>query len=79
MSNPTRKKQNSASVGKVYLVGAGPGDPGLITVRGLDVLKNCDAVVFDALANPVLLDQAPASAQRIDVGKRAKFHKLTQD
>lgn len=63
----------------MFLVGAGPGDPGLITVAGLDALRRCDAVVFDALANPVLLDQAPATAERYDVGKRAKFHKLTQD
>lgn len=66
-------------LGKVCLVGAGPGDPGLITVTGLERLRVCDAVVFDALANPVLLAQAPESAQRIDVGKRARAHKLTQD
>lgn len=65
--------------GKVCLVGAGPGDPGLITVTGLRSLRNCDVVVFDALANPVLLAEAPDNAQRIDVGKRAKHHKLTQD
>ncbi|MFN3166803.1 MAG: uroporphyrinogen-III C-methyltransferase [Phycisphaeraceae bacterium] len=65
--------------GRVVLVGAGPGDPGLITVAGMEALKAADAVVFDALANPVLLDAAPASAERYDVGKRAKFHKLTQD
>eukprot|EP00752_Nemacystus_decipiens_P016097 g14393.t1 len=65
--------------GRVWLVGAGPGDPGLITVAGLGALKACDAVVFDALANPVLLDQATATAERYDVGKRAKAHKLTQD
>lgn len=67
------------SVGKVCLVGAGPGDPGLITVTGLARLRNADVVVFDALANPVLLAEAPDVAERIDVGKRAKHHKLTQD
>ncbi|MEM9419065.1 MAG: uroporphyrinogen-III C-methyltransferase [Planctomycetota bacterium] len=66
-------------IGKVCLVGAGPGDPGLITVTGLQRLRSCDVVVFDALANPVLLAEAPDNAQRIDVGKRAKHHKLTQD
>ena len=43
----------------VYLVGGGPGDPGLITVRGRDLLANCDAIVYDALANPILLEKAP--------------------
>ena len=79
MTNPTSKNEKSLPEGRVWLVGAGPGDPGLITVAGMDVLRSCDVVVFDALANPVLLDQAPASAERYDVGKRAKNHKLTQD
>ncbi|MEM6259233.1 MAG: uroporphyrinogen-III C-methyltransferase [Planctomycetota bacterium] len=77
MTHPNPKSEDSS--GSVFLVGAGPGDPGLITVSGLEALRSCDAVVFDALANPVLLDQAPESAERYDVGKRAKFHKLTQD
>lgn len=77
MTDPATK--NEESPGRVYLVGAGPGDPGLITVAGLDALRTCDAVVFDALVNPVLLDQAPPQAERYDVGKRAKHHKLTQD
>lgn len=68
-----------SAAGTVYLVGAGPGDPGLITVTGRDLLRRADAVVYDALANPVLLAQAPASARRLDVGKRARHHKLTQD
>lgn len=61
------------------LVGAGPGDPGLITVAGLARLRAAEVVVYDALANPVLLAEAPADAERIDVGKRAKQHKLSQD
>lgn len=77
MTDPTAN--NEVSSGRVWLVGAGPGDPGLITVAGLDALRSCNAVVFDALANPVLLDQAPEHAERYDVGKRAKNHKLTQD
>lgn len=63
----------------VYLVGAGPGDPGLITVRGLELLRRADVVVHDALANPALLDEAPPSAPRHDVGKRGGDHKLSQD
>jgi uroporphyrinogen III methyltransferase/synthase len=54
----------------VYLVGAGPGDPGLITVKGAEVLGRADLVVHDRLAERSLLDLAPAGAQRIDVGKR---------
>ncbi len=57
------------SVGKVYLVGAGPGDPGLITVRGLEVLSRADAVLYDALAHPALLEACP-NADKRNVGKR---------
>ena len=53
----------------VYLVGAGPGDPGLLTVRGAELLAEADVVVHDRLAERSLLDLAPAGAQRIDVGK----------
>jgi uroporphyrinogen III methyltransferase / synthase len=53
----------------VYLVGAGPGDPGLLTVRGAEVLGRADVVVHDRLAEPSLLDLAPAQAERVDVGK----------
>ena len=58
--------------GIVYLVGAGPGDPGLLTVRGRELLADCDAVVFDALANPALLPVPDASGRPAlhDVGKR---------
>ena len=53
----------------VYLVGAGPGDPGLITLRGAEALARADLVVHDRLADAALLDLAPAGARRIDVGK----------
>jgi uroporphyrinogen III methyltransferase/synthase len=54
----------------VYLVGAGPGDAGLITVRGADLLRRADAVVFDRLVHPSLLELAPPAAEMHDVGKR---------
>jgi uroporphyrinogen III methyltransferase/synthase len=54
----------------VYLVGAGPGDPGLLTRRGAELLARADVVLFDRLVDPRLLDLAPADSLRIDVGKR---------
>lgn len=57
--------------GRVHLVGAGPGDPGLMTVRGLELLRAAEVVVYDRLVNPELLDEAPPAARRIFAGKRA--------
>lgn len=54
----------------MYLVGAGPGDPGLLTCRGAELLRRAELVVHDRLAEPSLLDLCPASAERVDVGKR---------
>ncbi|MEI8064283.1 MAG: SAM-dependent methyltransferase, partial [Verrucomicrobiota bacterium] len=65
--------------GKVYLVGAGPGDPGLITVRGVECLERADVVVYDYLSNPTLLRHARADAEIIYAGKQASHHTLTQD
>jgi len=66
------------SAGKVYLVGAGPGDPGLITVRGRECLEHADVVFYDSLANDALLEYAPR-AEHIFAGKSADKHHLTQD
>lgn len=66
-------------IGKVYLVGAGPGDPGLITVRGLELLRQADVVIYDRLVNPSLLEEAPGNAVRIFAGKSSGTHSLPQD
>jgi uroporphyrinogen III methyltransferase/synthase len=65
--------------GIVYIVGAGPGDVGLITVRGAECLAQSDVVVYDNLANELLLDHAPRYAERIFVGKEASQHSKSQD
>ena len=63
---------------KLTLVGAGPGDPDLITVKGLNTLATADVILYDALVNPVLLDHAP-KAKTIFVGKRKGFHRYSQE
>jgi uroporphyrinogen III methyltransferase/synthase len=65
-------------VGTVYLVGAGPGDPGLLTHAGADALSRADVVVYDRLAAPELLDLASPQAERIYVGKASAQHTRTQ-
>jgi uroporphyrin-III C-methyltransferase len=65
--------------GKVYLVGAGPGDPGLLTVRGLQLLHRAQVVVYDQLVNPVLLEEVSPFAIRIFVGKEAERHCIAQE
>ena len=65
--------------GKVYLVGAGPGDPGLLTLRGREVLEKAEVVIFDYLANEELLKFVPPGAELIYVGKKAGDHALGQE
>ena len=72
-------KKVSKQKGKVYLVGAGPGDPGLITVRGLEHIQLADVIVYDNLVNPSLLKHAKSDAEIIFAGKTAKKHTLTQE
>ena len=67
------------AAGFVSLVGAGPGDPGLITVAGVDRLRRADVVVYDRLAHPSLLAEAPAGAERLYVGKAGADHAVPQD
>lgn len=64
--------------GQVILVGAGPGDPGLLTIKGREVLKNAEVVVYDRLVSPAVLDLIPEGAEKIDVGKEASHHKIPQ-
>ncbi|HWV57211.1 MAG TPA: uroporphyrinogen-III C-methyltransferase [Longimicrobiales bacterium] len=66
-------------MGTVYLVGAGPGDPGLLTRRAARLLRRADIVVHDALLHPRLLDLAPPSAERVDVGKRRGHGSVSQE
>lgn len=78
---------NARREGKVYLVGAGPGDPGLLTVKGKECLERADVVLYDYLANPALLRYVPDHAERIYVGRRgrgqyqdqAEIHRLLID
>lgn len=64
--------------GKVYLVGAGPGDPELVTVKARRLLGECDTLVYDYLVNETLLDWVKPECERMCVGKRAGFHTLPQ-
>ncbi len=65
--------------GKVYLVGAGPGDPDLLTLKGARVLGEADIVFYDYLANPKILSLASSRAQLVDVGKRHKQPRISQE
>jgi len=67
------------SAGKVFLVGAGPGDPGLITVKGKGCIAGADVVIYDYLANPVMLSWAGEGAELIYVGKKGGSHTMAQE
>jgi len=67
------------ATGKVYLVGAGPGDPELITVRGLRCIRLADVLIHDRLVHPALVDEAPTDAERVFAGKAPGFEALPQD
>ncbi|MDR0805906.1 MAG: uroporphyrinogen-III C-methyltransferase [Enterobacteriaceae bacterium] len=67
------------SKGKVWLVGAGPGDASLITVKGLHCIREANVIVHDRLVNPELIAQAPVHCQIINVGKNPNHHPVPQD
>lgn len=66
-------------LGNVYLVGSGPGDPGLITVKGMELLKNCDVLIYDELASSMFLEYVQESCIKIYVGKKAGQHSKKQE
>lgn len=66
-------------MGKVYLVGAGPGDPGLMTIKGKDLLACADVVIYDALVSPEVLNMINSAAEQINAGKRMGRHSLLQE
>ncbi|MDW6017114.1 uroporphyrinogen-III C-methyltransferase [Vibrio plantisponsor] len=65
--------------GKVWLVGAGPGDPTLLTVKALYCIREADVIVYDRLVSKEILQQAPSSCQMVNVGKLPNFHPIPQD
>ena len=75
----TPLNSSDRSAGRVYLVGAGPGDPGLITLRGVDCLRRADVVLYDYLVNPRILRHARAGAESICLGQHGRTRIWSQD
>lgn len=73
------EKRGDRYLGKVYLVGAGPGDPGLMTLKGKGLLECADVVIYDALVSPPILAMINPQAEKIDAGKRKGRHSLLQE
>ncbi|OUL31038.1 uroporphyrinogen-III C-methyltransferase [Nostoc sp. RF31YmG] len=71
--------QENKFLGKVYLVGAGPGDPGLMTLKGKGLLECADVVIYDALVSPAILEMINPQAEQINAGKRMGRHSLLQE
>lgn len=71
-------RESATEIGKVFLIGAGPGDPKLLTIKAAEVMGECDVIVYDYLVNPELLRHSRRGAELIFAGKRAGEHSLTQ-
>lgn len=78
-SVPERPENHRRAVGKVYLVGAGPGDPGLLTLRGLHCLRQADVILYDYLVNPQIVRQARSTTETICLGRHGRLRQWTQD
>jgi uroporphyrinogen III methyltransferase / synthase len=78
-TNPTTAADDVPRPGTVYLIGAGPGDPGLITVAGRDALAKADVILYDRLAHPALLNYARPDAETVFVGKASARHFVRQE
>jgi uroporphyrinogen III methyltransferase/synthase len=76
--SPKKNPIDSPTPGTVFLVGAGPGDPGLITVKGLEKIRTADVIVYDYLASSKLIEEAKPDAELIYVGKKGKNHAVEQ-
>ncbi len=76
---PVDRHSGQVSRGRATLVGAGPGDPDLLTLRAVRAIQSADVLLYDALIDPAILDLAPAAARRVDVGKRCGRHAMQQD
>src|SRR5438034_9458457 len=74
MESESKKKR-----GKVFLVGAGPGDLGLVTLRAKECVEAADTIIYDHLANPEMLGWASDNAEIVYAGKKASEHSLSQD